>query len=312
MVGDRLTVTGLAAACLTLLAAGLPAARGDVLPTSSPTATQTATQTPTSTGSPGPGTAVTCRPVQGFTRLADGTLWRLHDDQVLTGTGTLVEAGLVGTGWGSFAWTGSGGDGVVYALTRAGQLRWYRYDAGTAAWVKGSGRVVGSGFIPGTRVLNIAVGANGWFYTVRADGRLALYRHTGRLTGEATWLNGTGYVLGRGWTGDELIAPQGDGTVYRQRGGDLIWFRHTDPAAGPVTWANGGRGIRVGTGWRYYDLQVLGAGVLLATSAPSGQVTVRRHLDPVGGAPGWAADGPAKYVARSDSYGVTVDPASCS
>jgi hypothetical protein len=255
---------------------------------------------------------VTCRTAQGFTRLADGSLRLLTDDQLLSGTNTLVEGSVVGSGWGPFAWTGSGGDGVLYALTRSGELRWYRYDYKAAGWTPGSGRVVGVGFTPGAKVLNIAVAANGWIYTVRSDGRLALYQHTGRLAGTPNWVNGTGFVLGRGWTADELLAPQGDGTLYRQRSGDLIWFRHSDPTVGPVIWANSGRGVRIGTGWRYYDLQALGAGVLLATAAPSGQVTVRRHLDPVGGGQGWAPDGPAKYVARSDSFGVTVEPATCS
>jgi len=253
-----------------------------------------------------------CTLAEGFTRTSGGVLYRLRDDQLLATRDTLAEVGAVGSGWGPFAWTGAGGDGVLYALTSTGSLRWYRYDAVSGAWAKGSGGVVGTGFTPGTKVLNIAVGANGWIYTVRTDGRLALYQHTGRLTGAPTWVNATGYVLGRGWTADELIAPQGDGTLYRQLGGDLFWFRHSDPTAGPVTWANAGRAVRIGTGWRFYDLLALGGGVLLATSAPSGQVSLYRHADPVGGGQGWAVTALRKFQARSDSFGVTVAPGTCS
>jgi hypothetical protein len=262
-------------------------------------------------GPVGSASAATCGTAQGFSRLSGGALYRVEDKQVLTGTNTLAELRTVGSGWGSFAWTGAGGDGVVYALTTAGKLLWYRFDAATSSWVKGSGAVVGTGFTPGSKVVNIAVGANGWLYTVRADGRLALYQHTGRLTGAPSWVNGTGYVVGSGWTSNEILAPQGDGTIYRQVNGNLYWFRHSDPTAGPVTWSNGGRPVLIGSGWRFYDLLALGAGVLLATSSPSGQVSLFQHRDPQAGGQGWAVTGLKKYVARSDSYGVTLGPDTC-
>jgi hypothetical protein len=258
------------------------------------------------------GAAATCGTAEGFTRVSDGSLYRISDQQLLSGTNSMSEIGKIGSGWGSFAWTGAGGDGVLYALTDDGKLRWYRYDTATQSWMKGSGGVVGVGFTPKTKIVNIAVGRNGWIYTVRRDGRLALYQHVGRLDGTATWVNGTGYVLGRGWTGNEILAPQGDGTVYRQVKGDLVWYRHTDPTAGNVTWSNGGRGIKVGAGWRFYDLLALGGGVLLATTSPSGQVSLYQHGDPTGGGQGWAVTGLKKYLARSDSFGITIGPDTCS
>jgi hypothetical protein len=263
-------------------------------------------------GLPAPARATTCGPADGFTRLSGGALFRMQDPTLLTGTNSLTESGQIGVGWGGFAWTGAGGDGVVYALTTAGRLLWYRYDGATGTWAKGSGNVVGAGFTPGTKVVNIAIGANGWIYTVRSDGKLVLYHHTGRTTGAATWDSGNGWVVGSGWTGNEIIAPQGDGTIYRQVGGNLYWFRHTDPALGSVTWTNGGKPVKIGSGWRFYDLLALGGGVLLATAAPSGQVSLYQHADPVGGGQGWAVSGLKKYLARSDSFGVTLSPSSCS
>jgi hypothetical protein len=259
-----------------------------------------------------PASAATCGPAVGFTRLESGGLYGLHDEQVLTGANTLNDSGALGKGWGGFAWTGAGGDGVLYALTSAGALRWFRWDVNARAWAAGSGRTVGSGFNPGTKVTNIAVGANGWFYVVRADGRLVVYQHTGLHTGAATWANRGGWVIGSGWTKDEIIAPQGDGVVYRQRAGNLYWLKHSDPTAGAVTWANGGRPVRIGTGWRFYDVIPLGGGVLLTTTAPSGQVTLFQHVDPAGGGAGWAAPALKKYLARSDSFGVSVAPDTCS
>ena len=257
--------------------------------------------------------AATCGTAEGFTRLSGGALYRLSDSTLLTTKNTLDETGQIGAGWGSFAWTGAGGDGVLYALTTAGKLLWYRLDTVTGHWMAGSGTVVGSGFTPGSKVVNIAVGANGWLYTVRSDGKFVVYQHTGRLTGAPTWVNGAGYVIGSGWTGSEILAPQGDGTLYRQYAGNLYWFHHTDPSQGPVTWTNAGRATRIGSGWKFYDLLALGGGVLLATSAPSGQVSLYQHADPAGGGSGWViSSGLSKYLARSDSYGVSVAPNTCS
>lgn len=263
-----------------------------------------------------PGTAqaaATCGTAEGFTRLSGGALYRLSDSQLLTTPNTLGETRAIGTGWGTFAWTGAGGDGVLYALTTAGKMLWYRYDTTKASWMSGSGKIIGTGFTPGSKVVNIAVGANGWLYTVRSDGKLVVYQHTGRMTGAASWVNGGGYVIGSGWTGNEILAPQGDGTLYRQIGGKLFWFHHTDPSQGAVTWTNSGRATQIGVGWRFYDLLALGGGVLLATSAPSGQVTLYQHADPAGGAATWVISaGLKKYLARSDSFGVSVAPNTCS
>lgn len=256
--------------------------------------------------------AATCGNAVGFSRLSGGALYRLQDEQLLTTAGTFNEVGQAGVGWGGFAWTGAGGDGVVYALTTAGKLLWYRYDTATQAWAAKSGSVIGVGFVPGTSVINIAVGANGWIYTVRPGGKLVIYQHVGWHTGAASWANSGGYVVGSGWTASELIAPQGDGVVYRQLSGNLLWYRHSDPSAGAVTWNNAGRGVKIGTGWRFYDLLPLGAGVLMATAAPSGQVTVWQHSDPVSGGQGWTVSGLKKYLARADSFGVIVAPNTCS
>jgi len=252
-----------------------------------------------------------CRIAGGFTRTGDGGLYRLQDGDVLGGPGTVTDLGQVGSGWtgSGFAWIGAGGDGVLYALTWSGALLWYRYDAQAQSWASGSGRTIGAGFVPRTKIANIALGGDGSFYVVRANGQLVIYRHTGRLTGAAGWANPAGWVIGSGWTGDEIIAPNGDGTVYRQYRGQLLWYRHTDPALGSVSWT--GPQV-IGTGWRFYDLLPAGGGVLYGTQGGTGAVYAYRHTDPSGGANQWAAsEGTQKYTARPDSFGITIDPMAC-
>jgi hypothetical protein len=247
----------------------------------------------------------------GFSRTGAGALYALQDDAVLTGNGSLKEVGQAGRGWtgSAFAWTGTGGDGVVYALTWSGVLKWFRYDVTRKAWLSGSGRTIGSGLVPRTKIANISLGGDGDLYVVRTNGQLALYRHTGRLAGTASWATRGGSVIGTGWTGREIIVPNGDGTIYVQQGGKLYWMRHSDPASGPVTWSDK---RLVGSGWRFYDLLPAGAGVIYATQGGTGDVVVYRHGDPLGGANVWASStGLPKYTARPDSFGIVIDPLAC-
>jgi hypothetical protein len=56
---------------------------------------------------------------------------------------------VVGTGW-KVRHVFSGGNGVIYAVTDDGELKWYRHDGrgdGSARWASPSGKVVGTGWI---------------------------------------------------------------------------------------------------------------------------------------------------------------------
>jgi hypothetical protein len=305
-----LLAAGLTAA-LTAIAPG--AARADLKPPT-PVGRHQVRSTPTlpATVSAQATAAVTCTAANGFSRVSSGQLYRLLDTDPLGGAGTMTEQAQVGSGFtgSKYAWIGSGGDGVLYALTWSGALLWYRYDVNNTRWIQGRAKVIGTGFTPRTKIINIAVGGDGWFYVVRADGRLVLYRHLGRLTGAARWADPRGLTFGRGWTANEILAPNGDGTLYRQYKGYLYWYRHTDPAHGRVTWS---RGRRIGRGWKFYDLLPAGGGVLYATEGGSGVVKVYRHGDPVGGSGVWSqVHGVTKMTARPDSFGITIDPMACS
>lgn len=253
----------------------------------------------------------TCRAAEGFSRVTAGALYRLVDSNPLGGANTMTEQRQVGTGWNgsTFAWTATGGDGVVYALTWAGDLKWYRYASSTTSWRSGSGAVIGRGFTPKTRIINIALGGDGRFYVVKANGALVVYRHTGRLTGAGTWANAGGWTIGTGWTGNEILVPNGDGTLYRQYQGALYWYRHSDPALGAVTWQPR---RTIGSGWKFYDVLSAGGGVIYATEGGTGVVRQYRHTDPAGGANTWASSGGVvKMTARPDSFGIGIDPLAC-
>ncbi|MFI2089046.1 tachylectin-related carbohydrate-binding protein, partial [Streptomyces rishiriensis] len=82
-----------------------------------------------------------------------GDLQWYHHDGWVDGTNqwTAGDGGNnVGSGWNMYATVFSGGAGVVYGITPAGDLHWYRHDGwvdGTNQWTAGDGgNNVGSGW----------------------------------------------------------------------------------------------------------------------------------------------------------------------
>ncbi len=285
-LGLAATVTGLAAA----LTVQVPAARAASVAAASPT----------------------CRTAQGFVAGATGKLYRVSDPDVASSNASLAVGDRVGGGWTSaqFAWMGAGGDGVLYGLTWAGQIKWFKYDDTAARWDAASGRVVGVGFTPGRGIVNIGLGVEGRFYVVRPTGKLVEFHHTGWQNGSATWEEAQGELVGSGWKPDDVIVPVGDGSVYLQRDARLFWYRHSDPTAGPLSWTQSQVG---GGGWVMTSIVSAGGGVLYATT-PSGAVKRYQHLDPIGGAAQWTANlgvaaGPS---VEATSLGLVIDPGTCS
>ena len=249
-------------------------------------------------------TSPVCSPATGFVADASGYLRTVLDPSILTGDATLTSGSIAGSGWStrSYRWIGHGGDGVVYLIDTSGNLRWYRYDALTGHWLAGSGRPIGTGWRLGTALTAVEVSTDGTFYVVTSTGALKIYRHHGRLTGAGGW---SVWTVGVGWHGPQVLAPNGDGTLYRQYGGRLYWYRHTDPEAGPVSW----QGARtVGTGWRFADLLPVGNGVLYGLS-PSGAVRSYRNTGFRTGVAAW--DDIRSKGTVPMALGSVLDPATC-
>ena len=284
-----------------------------VLDVTGPASGPRAQTTPAPSDIPPVPVPVTCRPMQGFSTVSKGPLYRMLDPDPAGISRSFRETGQVGSGWlpGTFMWTGGAGSGVFYTLNWAGELKWYGYNSARSGWKTGSGAVVGRGFLPSLRVINIAVGRGGDLYVVRTDGRMYLYRHTGFETGAPTWQFPSGKLIGSGWgwMDDEIIVPGGHGVLYRQFRGSLYWYRHSDPSVGALTWSPR---TRMGSGWEFFDLASAGAGVLIATNGTSGELLMYRHGDPLGGRAVWAVGhAVSKGTLRTLAYGVVVDADAC-
>ena len=114
---------------------------------------------------------------------------------------------VVGQGWGDALHVFSAGNGIIYAVTPMGELRWYRHrgylhGGGAETWEpQDTGhKVVGHGW---QDVRHLLWGGQGIIYAVAGDGSLRWYRHNGYESGGdlSTWEpRDTGYrTVGTGW-----------------------------------------------------------------------------------------------------------------
>lgn len=110
----------------------------------------------------------------------------------------------VGVGWGDVRLAFAGGNGVIYAIDRKGDLYWYRHTGyldGKFSWANGAKAMkIGNGWNDAASAFS---GGNGLIYAMKRDGNLYWYQHTGFSTGAATWAPGTGNRIGTGW--EEMV-----------------------------------------------------------------------------------------------------------
>lgn len=165
----------------------------------------------------------------------------------------------VGTGWG-YKQVFSGGNGVVYVITDAGKLMFYRHTGhkdGAKVWEPA--KEVGSGWGDYKTVFS---GGDGFIYAVTQEGKLLWYNHLGFGDGSRSWApvkeittigndNWASYThvfsAGPRYIGnptlDKMVIYAIDGT------GNLYWY-------GQSNWTTGrsflGARKLVGTGWGDY------------------------------------------------------------
>jgi hypothetical protein len=269
--------------------------------------------------------AVTCRPVTVYTMSWDGALWWMRDTDPFTAS-DLLQRGrtAVGRGFGIGSQTlflGASGDGVLYRVDSYGRLFWYRHldpVGGRARWANGGrGLLVGSGF-SSDLTYSMAVGPRGDLYVLTVGGTLWLYRHTGWLSGSATWADGGAPIrLGSGFGWNDRFYPAGNGVLYRSHGASTFdWYRYTLSGT-TVHWANHGVGRTVGRGLDGDLLSLTGGGAGVFYRADWARTLLEfRHLDPAGGRATWALL-KGQYLAKTavaphdSGIGLAADPTAC-
>ena len=168
-------------------------------------------------------------------------------------------------------------DGVVYAITTAGDLMWYRHltRKGTADWVNGGvGQRIGWGW---GSFNHVVTGGNGVIYAVEPTGILRWYRHTS-LTGNFDWAADSRAQIDVGWDAFTRVFSGGGGVLYGiDPDGNLWWYEHQS-SQGLSEWAFDSEGQQVGSGWgNFINVFSGGNGVIYAIQ-PDGTLLWYRHL----------------------------------
>lgn len=220
---------------------------------------------------------------------AQGQLRRWGLESPLTGTPGWVEQ-RIGSGWSGLNVI-SGGDGTIYTIDRAGNLRWYdddHYAGGGASWDPASGSVIGTGWNGFTSVIS---GGNGVLYGVDSSGALHWYRDQA-MNGSVSWAPGSGSVIGAGFGAPSALIAGGQGVIYMvTSSGTLDWYRHLDPTSGVAAWANNGAASPIGSGWTAFARIASMGGGILVTRDQNGGASWYRDTDPLGGSASWANGG---------------------
>jgi hypothetical protein len=164
---------------------------------------------------------------------------------------------VVGSGWAGFKHIFWGGDGIIYAVTPGGELRWYRHygyqtGGGLETWHSSGYKTVGQGW---GHYLHLFSGGRGIIYAVHPDGELRWFKHNGYLSGEGleTWEpQDTGFKkVGSSWHTFKQVFWAGDGIIYGiKENGDLRWYRHDEYLTGSADWSGN---KSVGRGWQNFN-----------------------------------------------------------
>ena len=149
-------------------------------------------------------------------------------DAWAAGSGTAIGLG----GWDQFKQVLSGSDGLFYAVTQDGNLRWYKYlspDVPDAdAWAAGSGTAIGVG--GWDQFKQILGGRNGLIYALTHTGNLLWYKNTSLDQPDANaWASGWSTAVGLGgWDQFKRVFGGYDGVIYAiTQDGKLLWYKNT-------------------------------------------------------------------------------------
>jgi outer membrane protein assembly factor BamB len=115
--------------------------------------------------------------------------WRRHvgylDGRGLETPGAWEGPKVLGRGWGDFKFVFAGGEGIIYAVTNNGDLRWYRnknFMAGVNEWE--GPNIVGNGWESFKMIFSTG---EGMIYAMKPSGELVCYKHDGYSDGTKRW-----------------------------------------------------------------------------------------------------------------------------
>ena len=150
-----------------------------------------------------------------YTITQNGNLeWRRHagylDGRGLDSPGAWEGPRILGTGWGDFKFVFAGGEGVIYAVTNSGDLRWYRHKnfmSGVRDWE--GPKIVGNGWESFKMVFSPG---EGMIYAIKPTGELVWYKHEGYKDGSKRWQ--APVQIAADWSDFIFVFPRLKGTYF--------------------------------------------------------------------------------------------------
>ena len=207
----------------------------------------------------------------------------------------------IGNGWriGSdgenFKQVFSGGAGIMYAITKDGDLLWYRHKGRNEASFSWDGpSKVNDESHKSWHEYKQVFSDGGAIYAIEPDGTLMWYEHIGRHDGSKSWFGPEG--IGSGWHNFKFVFAGGPGIIYAIKpGGKLLWYRVSRDSKGAFSWI--GPNVVYASGWNNFDLAFSNGKGLIYGLHKDGSLFWYRHIGFHDGRNIW--DGPPQNTSLS-------------
>ena len=148
------------------------------------------------------------------------------------GAGTLNTISLTNN-WAEYRWLLGDGDGVIYAITRSGDLSYFRHGGGPDTnWVAAGGSILGSGW----KYRQVIAGRNGVLYGIDYEGMIHYNRDLAR-DGSVRWEYPTNLVIGAGWDRFHHVVSTGNGHLYGIDQNGAVYYHHVSVVGGAADWS---------------------------------------------------------------------------
>ena len=135
--------------------------------------------------------------------------------------------------WAEYVWLLGDGDGIIYAIDRAGDFHFYQHSqTATTVWPTPNPKKIGSGWGGYKKVIS---GRQGVIYAINPAGEMYYYRDTAR-NGSANWEYPTGLFIGNGWNRFQHIFSTGNGNLYGVDEAGNILYYHVSIGGGAAVW----------------------------------------------------------------------------
>jgi len=147
------------------------------------------------------------------------------------GPGTLNLVSLTNL-WAEPQWLLGDGDGVIYAISRAGDLFYFRHGGDTDTnWISATGVLIGTNW----NYKLVVPGRNGALYGISHDGTIYYNRDLAR-DGTVNWAYPTNVNIGNGWGRFQHVVSTGNGHLYGVEASGAVFYYHVSVAAGVADW----------------------------------------------------------------------------